>query len=196
MWRFILVSFAFLGWSFYELSGGADYEPRINSIQARAKLDDLRPKARPADPQRADERRIAAASVGADEPDPATGNSFARSLSDLSDLPGLAIAQAGDAMVTLASARASGESEVIAAVAHNIATRSVVTPLQQDLRVVAGNRVNMRAGPGTQYDRIARLERGQQVAVLRAPGNGWLKLRVVDTGRVGWMAETLVAAAN
>lgn len=196
MWRFILVSFAFLGWSFYELSGGADYEPRINSIQARAKLDDLRPKARPADPQRADERRIAAASVGADEPDPATGNSVARSLSDLSDLPGLASAQAGDAMVTLASARASGESEVIAAVAHNIATRSVVTPLQQDLRVVAGNRVNMRAGPGTQYDRIARLERGQQVAVLRAPGNGWLKLRVVDTGRVGWMAETLVAAAN
>ena len=68
MWRFILVSFAFLGWSFYELSGGADYEPRINSIQARAKLDDLRPKARPADPQRADERRIAAASTCAPVP--------------------------------------------------------------------------------------------------------------------------------
>src|SRR6056297_3837856 len=47
MWRFILVTFAFLGWSFYELSGGADYTPRTNSIQARALLDDVRPMARP-----------------------------------------------------------------------------------------------------------------------------------------------------
>ncbi|NVK15227.1 MAG: SH3 domain-containing protein [Rhodobacteraceae bacterium] len=28
MSRFVLVSFAFLGWGFYELSGGADFEPR------------------------------------------------------------------------------------------------------------------------------------------------------------------------
>ena len=27
MTRFILLTFGFLGWSFYELSGGADYEP-------------------------------------------------------------------------------------------------------------------------------------------------------------------------
>ena len=47
MWRFILVSFAFLGWSFYELSGGADYRPSANSIQARALLDNHRPQARP-----------------------------------------------------------------------------------------------------------------------------------------------------
>ena len=47
MWRFILVSFAFLGWAFYELSGGADYAPIANSIQARAALDNKRPKPRP-----------------------------------------------------------------------------------------------------------------------------------------------------
>ena len=29
MKRFILVSFAFLGWVFYELSGGADFQPRV-----------------------------------------------------------------------------------------------------------------------------------------------------------------------
>ena len=36
MWRFILVTFAFLGSAFYYLSGGADYTPAPNSLQARA----------------------------------------------------------------------------------------------------------------------------------------------------------------
>ena len=36
MWRFMLVTFALLGWGFYEMSGGADYRPAPNSIQARA----------------------------------------------------------------------------------------------------------------------------------------------------------------
>src|SRR6056297_1763067 len=34
MWRFILVSFGFLGFAFYELSGGAEYRPDENSLQA------------------------------------------------------------------------------------------------------------------------------------------------------------------
>ena len=36
MWRFVIVVFGFLGWGFYEMSGGADYRPAPNSIQARA----------------------------------------------------------------------------------------------------------------------------------------------------------------
>ena len=36
MWRFILVTFAFLGFAFWEMSGGADYAPHDNSIQAQA----------------------------------------------------------------------------------------------------------------------------------------------------------------
>src|SRR6056297_3567003 len=184
MWRFILVSFAFLGWSFYELSGGADYEPRTNSIQARAKLDDLRPVARPL---RAQEPRVAQAPDIAEAPEIGATDTVARGLSGLNGT------QTGGVTVTLAAAGASLDSE---AIAHNIATRSVVTPRQQDLREVAGSRVNMRAGPSTQYDRIGRLERGEQVAVLRESVNGWVKLRVVETGRVGWMAERLVTAAN
>ena len=38
MWRFLVVCFAFLGVSFYVLSGGASYEPAPNSLQAQAKL--------------------------------------------------------------------------------------------------------------------------------------------------------------
>ncbi|HEY9040255.1 MAG TPA: SH3 domain-containing protein [Roseovarius sp.] len=33
MWRFILICFGFLGFAFYELSGGADYKPAPNSLQ-------------------------------------------------------------------------------------------------------------------------------------------------------------------
>ena len=36
MWRFILVTFGFLFFAFYELSGGADYAPKDGSRQAVA----------------------------------------------------------------------------------------------------------------------------------------------------------------
>ncbi len=35
MWRLMFVTFGFLGFAFYELSGGASYEPAPNSLQAR-----------------------------------------------------------------------------------------------------------------------------------------------------------------
>lgn len=52
MWRFILVTFAFLGFAFWEMSGGADYAPRDNSIQARANAPESETvaDAQPADP--------------------------------------------------------------------------------------------------------------------------------------------------
>ncbi|KPP83295.1 MAG: Bacterial SH3 domain [Rhodobacteraceae bacterium HLUCCO07] len=34
MWRFIMLTFGFLGWAFFELSGGAEYAPREGSLQA------------------------------------------------------------------------------------------------------------------------------------------------------------------
>ena len=65
-----------------------------------------------------------------------------------------------------------------------------------DIRTISGNNVNMRMGPGTRYNVVAKLRRETEVQVLQNPGNGWLKLRVVESGRVGWMAEFLVTAAN
>lgn len=53
MWRFILVTFAFLGFAFWEMSGGADYAPRDNSIQSRANAPESETTvadAQPADP--------------------------------------------------------------------------------------------------------------------------------------------------
>ncbi|WP_206019189.1 SH3 domain-containing protein [Roseovarius spongiae] len=64
-----------------------------------------------------------------------------------------------------------------------------------DLRIVSGDLVNMRGGPGTDFARVTQLSEGTQVEVLDRDESGWLRLRVVGTGQVGWMADWLVTAA-
>lgn len=69
------------------------------------------------------------------------------------------------------------------------------TAAPRDIRVVQGDLVNMRGGPGTEYEKIAALVGGTEVAVLQSPGDGWIELEVVETGLVGWMADWLVSTA-
>ena len=63
-----------------------------------------------------------------------------------------------------------------------------------DVKTVAGSGVNMRTGPGTSYGISARLDRGTEVEVLETLSNGWAHLRVIETGRVGWMAARFLDA--
>ena len=65
-----------------------------------------------------------------------------------------------------------------------------------DIRYVTGNVVNMRGGPGTEFGKVAKLTEGTEVAVLEDSGDGWIMLRVMDTGEEGWMADWLVSASN
>jgi len=205
MWRFILVSFAFLGWSFYVLSGGADYRPVANSIQARAILDNQRPKPRPL---RVNVIELAQDGMVAPE------TSVTRTITSLHDL-GLTVGKR--VAVTLASAEAAPAAITTAVIevptvkatpvavpkAPDLDTVAEPTVAAQarlsqsrDIRTVASTRVNMRSGPGTNYGRIGQLTRGTEVIVLRDPGNGWIKLRVQESGRIGWMADRLLTAAN
>ncbi|PJE31402.1 SH3 domain-containing protein [Pseudooceanicola antarcticus] len=62
-----------------------------------------------------------------------------------------------------------------------------------DLRQVTGNRVNLRAGPGTTHDVLGTLDGGTEVEVIGAR-NGWLHLRLPQGGKTGWMADWLVSA--
>lgn len=233
MWRFILVTFAFLGWSFYELSGGADYRPHDNSIQARAKAGDLRP-----------------VEVDVAKIETVTG------ASDATDTPSVSIVGLSEAatdkadrvQVTLASVSTTAATETAAKT--DILTRtdpasvdqavakaltegaSAVQPDEDDaaptaawpgaielfamkeqqatlraqaeaaaraamdIRYVTGNVVNMRGGPGTEFGKVAKLTEGTEVAVLEDSGDGWIMLRVMDTGEEGWMADWLVSASN
>ena len=65
-----------------------------------------------------------------------------------------------------------------------------------DLRRVTGTVVNVRNGPGTGYSVVNQLRRGDAVEVLTDPGEGWVKLQAVDTKRVGWMSARFLRAAD
>ncbi|WP_294624180.1 SH3 domain-containing protein [uncultured Roseovarius sp.] len=223
MWRFIVISFAFLGFSFYELSGGADYKPATNSIQVRAQLNNERPKMRPV---KVDVTRLA------DTGEPLEDETVTRSITSLSDLdlsggqrfeitlasvdgakakPAKAVAkpepatESSETETTLPDhvAKAVASVSLAGTAADTVDQATLATTPdaevdlpQRDIRRVTGTVVNMRGGPGTKYDRIGKLRKNDEVVILQEPGNGWIKLRVVETGRVGWMADWLVTASN
>ena len=180
MWRLILVSFAFLGWSFYELSGGSDYRPSANSIQARAILDNHRPKSRPL--------RVNVIELSQDgvvAPD----TSVTRTITSLHDL-GLTVGKR--VAVTLASAEAEPTAQVAAvisvptvkavptvvpetpeldAAAEQVETAQDRLAPSRDISEVVGNKVNMRNGSGTNCGRVGQLTRGTEVIVSAMAGS-------------------------
>ncbi len=68
----------------------------------------------------------------------------------------------------------------------------IVETVPLDIREVAGRRVNMRSGPGTNFDVLVTLDRGTATEVVDIDGNGWAQVRVIDTDQIGWMAERLL----
>ncbi len=179
MWRLMLVTFGFLGWGFYELSGGADYAPGAGSLQAEAFTVFATP----------------APVTVVEAPDDAPEAQVTRAAFDPGALPRV--------NVTLPSIAAPAGLEPNFEKARDLTQpaqpqRIAVAPApapQKDLRQITGTVVNMRMGPGTRYDVVTKLRAGTDVEVLSDNGEGWLKLRVADTGRIGWMADFLVTAA-
>ncbi|QPM90820.1 SH3 domain-containing protein [Pseudooceanicola algae] len=68
-------------------------------------------------------------------------------------------------------------------------------PQGADMRQVSGDRVNLRYGPGTRFSILTTLEEGDKVEVIASEGD-WVQLRVPETGRTGWMANSLVTDAG
>ena len=202
MWRFVVVCFFALGWLFYELSGGADYEPSPNSLQVRAEL--VRPKARP-QPQQSTRRERTLAQVEA-------------TMGQLEQ----AQAKTEKLSVTLAATRTDGlsiiEAETTRPKAELLALK--LPPRQQApdtatdtaidaaitsalgmppadparLRWVKQTVVALRSGPGLTFDNVAQIAKGTEVAILEDPGHGWLKVQVSGGYQTGWLAEWLLTA--
>lgn len=178
--KYILIAFAVMAVSFYELSGGADFEPGDTSLVVFATPKPVAPTPDPQPPvvARAD-----------------TSNT------DLTDVvPTRAIIQpvGVDAQSGTTPSRTEPAVETAAVVQEPV---QVVAPapepeVQPDFRFVDGDRVNLRGGPGTDYAVVGKLLRNDMVEVLKDEGNGWLHLRVRATGDEGWMADWLLTAAN
>ena len=58
---------------------------------------------------------------------------------------------------------------------------------------VAGEWVNMRDGPSTNYLVLDTLPRGTRAEVMVVNADGWAQIRILNTGQVGWMAERLLS---
>jgi hypothetical protein len=207
MWRLMTATFAFLGWSFYTLSGGADYQPREGSRQAEA----LRQNAETGTPTSAD------AILAQDKIDTLVLGSVSMNSSDLppSGIGGLP--EEMDARPISVSADAQSDNVIRWTATLNLAKPAQLQPpaqsaviteasaptntnpvrsveiRQADLRKISGSNVNYRTGPGTKFGVLGKLPRSTKIEVLESFDNGWLRIRVVDSNRVGWVSGALVS---
>ncbi|MDQ2091209.1 SH3 domain-containing protein [Marimonas arenosa] len=221
MWRLIVVTFGFLGWAFYVLSGGADYAPADGSRQHAAALKASQPDPEPkhiaAEPQRTAQSTdkparlvLAAAPSPQRRPNAPVSDAEKRLRLTLNTVR-QAVAAEDDA--TAARSGSPGVETVAAdpqKIARLIAAAGAARPQTEpstgadtvaaepspDLRKVSASRVNLRQGPGTDYSVVTKLTRDTEVEVLSDDGDGWVKLRVLASGRVGWMADYLLVAAK
>lgn len=211
--RFVVVCLLFLGWTFYELSGGTDFVPRgIRPAKPEPQVAQAGTGpavARPA-PATALVARPAIAPRQPAGPGWLAGANQARDLDAMkreaaerarerrtSLAAGLAMFPAADpgAEVSLASAEGSVASlgDIVARPATPAPVAIAARPEPEpDIREVTGTRVNMRDGPGTIYPVIQRLAIGQTVEVLGESGTGWLRLRIVEGQQVGWVSASLI----
>ncbi len=216
----IVISFVFMALAFYELSGGADFEPRgvrppKPERTAAAVPGPPSPRAKPALGDTVQARTLVAKPVLAPRkpaPDPAPEQTAALSQEDEERLnkagleqirgslgPSLSLFPAADGTgsITLASLEGGAQGFRGAATETEEADEAPAEPAFEapapDIREVTGTRVNMRDGPGTIYPVIGRLTIGQEVEVLSESGTGWLRLRSVEGRQLGWIAASLIS---
>ncbi|MBN9888610.1 SH3 domain-containing protein [Salipiger abyssi] len=174
MTRFILLTFGFLGWAWYEMSGGSAYEAGTSAKAVSVAEAMQLPE-------------VARAETGAAD---LTSVSLARATTAEIPAPKLDLTLAAAAAETPAKIEPAPTVTVAAVnVRSDAAPAAPELEILPDMRQVTGSRVNMRNGPGTEYSVVSQLLRGDRVEVLSDPGLGWVKLKVAETGRVGWMSD-------
>jgi len=219
MKRFIFVSFAFLAWAFFELSGGTDFQPPVQPSvamtpsAAKPAIASATPttKARPVKaaalvaspaieaPEPARPAQQPTAKVPDADPDIETvaqldqiRTSLNQGLSLFPDLDSNAQS------LTLASLEQGAAGLGTAPIPEETSpTKAVeVAPPPADIREITGTRVNMRDGPGTIYPVVTKLTIGHEVEVLGDSGTGWLRLRSLPEQQIGWISASLVSKAS
>lgn len=228
MFRFILVSFLFLGVAFFQMSGGSSFDPeaaRMAAMEARAERKGVAfdPNLVPDEPDAASQT---VASAEAEElpvePSPKENEvsrvslnlTTLREVLDDEDTPRPPILPAdeltpnhgtGDTMDTAVDAALA---EALVDEPTGEETARIILPSlifegesyesfpegadDGALRRVTGTLVNVRGGPGTDYEVVGQLSEGASVEVLQDSGTGWIQMRPLDGGQVGWMADFLL----
>ncbi|MDJ0823460.1 MAG: SH3 domain-containing protein [Paracoccaceae bacterium] len=184
MTRMIVLTFGFLGWALYEMSGGSSFEPGSNSLTILASVD-------------------AETLPAAVEPKPEPAPIVARADTTATPLTTVAPVVTVDVSLVAEPAPIVEAEEAKLASLTGIELMNNVTPEpvavvvpEVDYRAVTGNRVNVRNGPGTDFSVVTQLRRGDEVEVLSDDGLGWVKLRSLEGNRVGWMSGSFLQSLN
>lgn len=160
MVRFMILTFAVLGWAFYELSGGADFAP----------------------PEVVPVPRIAHV-----EPDPLPGAMSATPAPEVA--PAALEAAPGTLVVTAASEFEPDMRPAVAPPDPEPVAEAAPEPAAE-VREVVGSRVNMRGGPGTDHAVVTVLNRGEPTEIVEIDGRwarirsgeaeGWMALSMLS----------------
>ncbi|WP_425101675.1 SH3 domain-containing protein [Tropicibacter sp. S64] len=201
MHRVIFLTFGFLGWAWYELSGGSAFVPGEHSLALLAPPITYDAPAEP--------RRVAMLSTKSETPLPEsqiirrepveaakpevpevtrTSGMGTAGLTDLSGLTEIAVtepdAEADPVQLIVTALQADAPPATRTAEASSI-----------DYRTVSGSVVNLRSGPGTGYDVVAQLFEGEEVEVMQDAGGGWVQLRAMaGNNEIGWMSDRFLIA--
>ncbi|WP_299900579.1 SH3 domain-containing protein [uncultured Ruegeria sp.] len=204
MTRLVLVTFAALGWTFYVMSGGPDFEPRgVRTAEPERVATAPRPVKPAVEPAPAETLVVRAAVEPSVSAPPVT-----KSVAELDEAETKALLSqvaAGlkanptlfaeeNVTLTLASLEQGLASLEQVTTDAELPTVELPAPVEvtKDIREISGTRVNLRDGPGTIYPIIGKARIGQQVEVFGDSGSGWLRLRVLPGQQVGWISASLV----
>lgn len=172
--RFIFLSFAFLGWAFYEVSGGPDFQPRISAAIAATE------SAVPSSSTRRLEQPTASLRENRSETSE-TGLIVTRMVIADETVPGRGITT-----YTMSATDVPNDRKLVFSL-------STAEPSPEIRRIKADN-VNMRTGPGTEFVVVDNLAVDTRVKLLDGSVRGWVKLRSLDSGRVGWVKRRFLSA--
>ena len=186
MKMYVWLSFAVMGWAYYEISGGSDFVPQQAPTVAEADTT-------------ANENQIARANSPEILIAPAPSVSTLEPIEAPVEVQVEQVAEAEPTPIptepTPAQAELEPVTERVAFTAESTPapvedTTFTAPPL--DIRQVAGSRVNMRVGPSTDFDVIITLDDGTEMEVLEVNADGWANVIIVDSGVEGWMVERLL----
>jgi hypothetical protein len=208
--RYILLSFLFMGWTFYELSGGADFEPpRATQVAMAEKVAESQIQTQRDVTELMTPEPVAEPVA---KPDPIALPEVSTKLSlvaepVLTNAPEDLIVAAINAEIpvttgivmpsdwlTESQAQTVGTDTVFSLASLGQLPETVPETVSQDpiwgTRTVKGSEVNVRSGPGTDRSVVSSLIGGTEVEVLNDPGEGWVKMRHTDSETAGWMAAS------
>lgn len=199
--RFVVVSFLGLGAVFYELSGGADFAPaeRVEPVNVARETQAVPIQVARATPPPALSSKEVVPAAQPERPaaNPGLRQEIARNnLTQIGNAFGSAagfdgrIPTGGLQLVSLDGGLSAITTQPVAPRVEPVARPEPEGP---DVRFVRASRVNMRQGPGTNYSVLTRLLANDKVIVLEDSGTGWLRLKVDKSGRVGWIAASLLS---